>query len=65
MTRNPPRFSLPDGAPGFMARQLQNFKDDVRGGHLQDFHGKQMGFMADILHDEQAINDVIAYINTL
>jgi cytochrome c oxidase subunit 2 len=49
----------------YMARQLQNFKDDVRGGHLQDFHGKQMGFMADILHDEQAINDVIAYINTL
>ncbi len=49
----------------YMARQLQNFKDDVRGGHLQDYHGKQMGFMADILHDEQAINDVIAYINTL
>jgi len=39
----------------YLARQLQNFKDDVRGGHLQDFSGKQMGFMADILHDEQAI----------
>jgi len=49
----------------YLARQLQNFKDDVRGGHLQDHYGKQMGFMADTLHDEQAINDVIAYINTL
>ncbi|MGI9248909.1 MAG: c-type cytochrome [Woeseiaceae bacterium] len=49
----------------YMARQLQNFKDDVRGGHQQDLYGKQMGFMADILHDQQAIDDVIAYINTL
>ena len=49
----------------YMARQIQNFKDDVRGGHLQDYYGKQMGFMGDNLHDEQAINDVIAYINTL
>jgi hypothetical protein len=24
-----------------------------------------MGFMADVLHDEQAINDLVAYINTL
>jgi cytochrome c oxidase subunit 2 len=49
----------------YLARQLQNFKDEVRGGHLQDHYGKQMGFMAAVLHDEQAINDVIAYINTL
>jgi cytochrome c oxidase subunit 2 len=49
----------------YMARQLQNFKDDVRGSHLQDFYGKQMGFMGATLQDEQAINDVIAYINTL
>ena len=49
----------------YMARQLQNFKDDVRGGHPQDYNGKQMGFMADNLHDDQAVRDVIAYINTL
>ncbi len=49
----------------YLARQLENFKDEVRGAHLQDYHGKQMGFMADTLHDEQAINDVVAYINTL
>ena len=49
----------------YLARQLQNFKDEIRGAHLQDYYGMQMGFMGDILHDEAAINDVIAYINTL
>ncbi len=49
----------------YMARQLHYFKDEIRGGHPQDHLGKQMGFMADILHDEQAVKDVVAYINTL
>ena len=49
----------------YMARQLQNFKDGVRGSHPQDFYGMQMGFMGRILQDEQAINDLVAYINTL
>jgi len=49
----------------YMARQLQHFKDDVRGAHPKDYYGMQMGFMGDILHDEQAIRDVVAYINTL
>ena len=49
----------------YMARQLNNFKNEIRGGHLKDHFGKQMGFMADVLHDEQAVNDVVAYINTL
>jgi len=49
----------------YAARQLQNFKDGVRGSHLQDYYGMQMGFMGRILEDEQAINDLVAYINTL
>ncbi len=49
----------------YMERQLHNFKDEIRGGHPQDYNGKQMGFMADNLHDDQAVRDVIAYINTL
>lgn len=49
----------------YMARQLQNFKDGVRGAHLQDFYGFQMGLMGDTVQDEQAINDIVAYINTL
>ena len=49
----------------YIARQLQNFKDGIRGSHPTDYYGFQMGFMARILHDEQAINDLVAYINTL
>lgn len=49
----------------YMARQIQNFKDGVRGTHKQDFYGMQMGFMGAIVQDEQAINDLMAYINTL
>ena len=49
----------------YLARQLQNFKDGVRGTHPSDFYGFQMGLMANTVHDEQAIKDIIAYINTL
>lgn len=49
----------------YLVRQLHNFKEGIRGGHPQDYYGKQMGFMADILQDEQAIRNVVAYINTL
>ncbi|HSD69353.1 MAG TPA: cytochrome c oxidase subunit II [Woeseiaceae bacterium] len=49
----------------YMARQLGNFRDGVRGAHRQDYYGMQMGFIGAILTDEQKINDVIAYINTL
>ncbi len=50
----------------YLVRQLQNFRDGIRGGHPQDYYGKQMGFMAGILQkDGRAINDVVAYINTL
>lgn len=49
----------------YLANQLRGFREEWRGQHPQDFYGKQMGFMARSLHDEQAINDLIAYINTL
>ena len=49
----------------YLARQLQNFKTGVRGQHPTDHYGKQMGLMADILQDDQAVNDLVAYINTL
>ena len=49
----------------YLARQLQNFKDGIRGAHPTDFYGYQMGLMANVLQDEQAINDLVAYINTL
>ncbi len=49
----------------YIARQLQNFKDGVRGAHPQDYYGFQMGLMGQSLHDEQAMNDIVAYINSL
>ena len=49
----------------YLVRQLENFKTGVRGAHREDFYGQQMGMMARLLADEQAINDLVAYINTL
>jgi cytochrome c oxidase subunit 2 len=49
----------------YLVRQLQNFKDEIRGAHRDDAYGHQMMLLADILKDEQAINDMVAYINTL
>ena len=49
----------------YMKRQLQNWKDGVRGSHKKDYYGYQMGLFSQTLNDEQAINDILAYINTL
>ena len=48
-----------------MVRQLQNFKHLVRGGDRRDLFGPQMALMTKMLRDEQAMKDVVAYINTL
>jgi cytochrome c oxidase subunit 2 len=49
----------------YIAAQLNNFKSGLRGGHEMDSFGRQMRQMALTLSDEQEINDLIAYINTL
>ena len=49
----------------YLANQLANFKQRIRGGHADDVYGDQMYMLASSLRDDQAINDVIAYINTL
>lgn len=49
----------------YLARQIQNFQDGVRGLHRQDYYGFQMSLMGRVVRDEQDISDVIAYINTL
>jgi cytochrome c oxidase subunit 2 len=49
----------------YLARQLDNFRKGIRGAHRQDFHGSQMASMAQMLTDEKAVNDVVAYIRTL
>ncbi len=49
----------------YLARQLQNFKQGIRGSHPQDFHGAQMSSMARVLSDDQAVADLLGYVHTL
>jgi len=49
----------------YLVTQLKNFKTGLRGTHATDFAGKQMTLLVEMLKDEQSINDVVAYINTL
>lgn len=49
----------------YMLDQMQKFRDGRRGSHAEDEIGAQMVPFARVLPDEQAVQDVIAYINTL
>ena len=49
----------------YLERQLENFRQGIRGTHPQDFHGAQMRSMARALKDEASINDLLDYIHTL
>lgn len=49
----------------YLARQLQYYKNGARGAHRDDEFGYQMVSMVQALKDEQAINNVVAYINSL
>ncbi len=49
----------------YLVTQLKNFKQGIRGAHPKDMYGPQMTLMANVLRDERAINDLVAYVNTL
>ena len=49
----------------YIARQIRNFKQGIRGTHAKDFYGTQMRSMALILTNDKQIDEVAAYINTL
>ena len=49
----------------YTVRQLQNFKNGVRGTDPKDTFGMQMAPMAMTLPSDQAIEDVAAYIESL
>jgi len=59
---NAPRLANRDD--WYLARQLQDFQQGIRGTHPQDFYGAQMVQMAKILPDDRAINDLLAYVHT-
>ena len=49
----------------YLIRQLQNFKSGARGKDPRDTYGLQMAPMAQVLADQQAIEDVAAYLRSL
>ncbi len=62
-TTHAPRLANMDD--WYIKRQLENFKAGIRGSHPYDAYGQQMVMMSKILGDEQAIDDLVAYLNTL
>jgi len=48
----------------YLVTQLKNFKQGIRGAHPKDMYGPQMASMAAILADDQATDDLVAYIDT-
>lgn len=49
----------------YIVRQLKNFRAGVRGADPKDTYGMQMRPMAMTLPNDQAVEDVAAYIATL
>ncbi|MCC7461908.1 MAG: c-type cytochrome [Gammaproteobacteria bacterium] len=49
----------------YLVQQLRNFRSGLRGKHPKDAYGMQMLPIAAALADDQAVNDVIAYINSI
>lgn len=49
----------------YLKRQLANFRMGIRGAHKKDNYGHQMVLMARSVQNEQSINDLLAYLNTL
>ena len=60
---NAPR--LAEMSDWYLERQLKNFRAGIRGAHREDYYGRQMSFMANVLADDRAIDDLVSYINTL
>jgi cytochrome c oxidase subunit 2 len=52
-------------ADWYVVRQLNNFRQGIRGAHPQDFRGAQMALMARVPRDDRAVADLAAYIQTL
>ncbi|MFT3905435.1 MAG: c-type cytochrome [Steroidobacteraceae bacterium] len=50
----------------YLVKQLQNYRAGIRGARDDDTYGQQMRIMAaNGLGDDAAVDDVVAYINTL
>ncbi len=61
-TQGPRLATLPDW---YLIRQLEHFREGVRGRHAADPYGNQMVDMAQMLVNRRAVEDVVAHITTL
>jgi len=57
--------ALADRTDWYLVTQLRNYKAGLRGSDHRDAGGAQMRALAATLPDTRAIDDVVAYINTL
>jgi cytochrome c oxidase subunit 2 len=51
--------------PWYIVRQLQNYNLGIRGANPKDIYGMQMAPLVQLLPDDQALEDVAAYVQTL
>jgi cytochrome c oxidase subunit 2 len=49
----------------YLVRQLEHYRQGIRGSHPEDLYGKQMALISIMLRDDEALSDLAAYINTL
>ena len=49
----------------YLLRQLEAFRNGVRGTHADDRTGRQMRAMAAVLPNDQALKDVVAFIQSI
>ncbi|HWK54243.1 MAG TPA: c-type cytochrome [Hyphomicrobiales bacterium] len=49
----------------YVIRQLENFKNGIRGANAKDTYGMQMAPMAQVLPTPESMADVAAYIKSL
>jgi len=52
-------------ADWYLARQIKSFKTGMRGAQDKDTYGQTMAPMAATLADDEAVNNVVAFIKTL
>lgn len=57
--------ALADRTDWYLVTQLRNYKTGLRGSDQRDSNGAQMRALTETLPDARAIDDVVAYINTL
>ena len=62
MQNAPPLAGMNDW---YLVNQIKNYQAGIRGTHADDKFGQQMALMSATLHNDAAINDIVAYINTL